>query len=90
MARMAEEVTTEELLIQYDQEFDELCVKAAAGGGTAFLAEDTITHVLNELVALSLSARYTFMKIRYLQYKLAKEGKEKLDLNIAKDFKKGL
>lgn len=79
---------TEQLLLQFDAEFDQLCVEAAVNKGQSFLGEDTMGQVLAELIALSNSARYTFMKIRWLQYKLSKEGSQKLDLNLAKDFKK--
>jgi hypothetical protein len=76
----------QKLLLQYDAEFDERCLNVAREQGVD-LDADMQEVILNELVQLSLSARYTFMKIRLLQYKLSKEQEPQApDLG----FKKGM
>lgn len=77
----------QELLLQFDAEFDERCAALAVNDGTKFMVRDTQDELMMELVNIGNIARYTFMKIRILQYRLSQEqAPQAPDLG----FKKGM
>lgn len=65
---------------QIDAEFDELCLQRHIAGSKKygpgkFLAVDTMQEALEEIADLSNYARYTFIKVRLLQDRIAQEDR---------------
>lgn len=76
-----------ESIQKYSDEFDELCrqrheMGAEKYGPGKFLTVDTLEEALFELSDLSNYARYTFVRIRLLQERLAAELRPDFTKNL--------